>query len=207
MNAPGHTCQKDRGYLPALDGLRAVAILLVIFSHASPELAKIVPGTLGVILFFALSGFLITREMVAEIETSGTFDIGPFYIRRALRLFPALFCYLAIFTGILSAMGAHITPAHIASGLLYFTNYYNIYIGYPLYNPMPILWSLSVEEHYYIAFPFLLLAWRGDLKKILPLLCCLLIFAPSWRMAVYTLCMDNPRPQQQVAHGRHRYGF
>jgi len=191
MNRPETACD---GYLPALDGLRAVAILLVMLSHVSPQFSGIFPGILGVVVFFVISGFLITRQLAAEIEESGRFDIGMFYLRRILRLMPTLLIYLIFFVPMLSFLGVHITPVHIASAVFYFANYYGMFAGYPPYNPVPITWSLSVEEHYYILFPFVMLAFRRDMKKILPLLAGLFILAIAWRADVYHLCMGERIP-------------
>ncbi len=181
-------------YIPALDGFRAIAILLVVFSHAGMGAEKWFPGMLGVVCFFVISGFLITRQIIAEIEQTRHFNIPMFYMRRILRLLPTILLYLFLFTPVLRHLGASITTAHIASGILYMANYYHIFIGYPPYNPMPILWSLSVEEHYYIVFPFLMLAFRQDMKAALPLLISLLFAALAWRAALYNLCHGQTLP-------------
>ena len=123
-------------YLPVLDGFRAVSILLVVFSHA--DLGNIVPGGLGVTVFFVISGFLITRQMIAEIVSTGGFSFGAFYLRRFFRLAPALLLYLAMFTSLFLLLGAHMTGWQIASGIFYVANYYHIFIGYPPLNPNPI---------------------------------------------------------------------
>ncbi len=145
-------------------------------------------------LFFVLSGFLLTRQMIVEIETSGTLRIGGFYLRRILRLLPALSCYIAVFTPALLYLGTNITRIHILSGLLYFANYYHIFTGYPPYNPMPILWSLSVEEHFYILFPFLMLTFRSNLRASLPVMGLLLIATLAWRLALYHICQNHTVP-------------
>src|SRR3954447_19141856 len=79
-------------YLPALDGFRAISISLVVLAHGG--LNRVVPGLLGVVVFFVISGFLITRQMIAEIERSGRLDVRAFYVRRFLRLAPALLLYV-----------------------------------------------------------------------------------------------------------------
>lgn len=181
-------------YLPVLDGLRAVSILLVVLSHCGMGLEHVFPGTLGVIIFFVISGFLITRQMVAEIEKRGRFSVGAFYLRRVLRLFPALFAYLLIFTPLLLYLGSNITFMHLLTGMVGLANYYHLFIGYPAYNPMPILWSLSVEEHYYLVFPFVMLAFRKRLPAVLPVLVCIMATALIWRIALYKTCLSYASP-------------
>ncbi len=176
--------------LPALDGVRGVAILPVVLSHAGMGLEKVFPGTLGVVIFFVLSGFLITRQIASWPGRSAFVRVLLFYLRRILRLLPCLLAYLLLFVPLLSRLDAHITPLHIASGMLYFANYYHIYLGYPPYNPMPILWSLSVEEHYYILFPLIVLALHNDPRRVLPFLLFLSLLALCWRGVVYTHCPE-----------------
>ena len=70
---------------------------------------------------------------------------------------------------------------------------------------MPILWSLSVEEHFYIVFPFLMVAYRGDLRKILPVLLVAAVAVLAWRIGVYDLCLDDPDRGLCGLPGRHRF--
>ncbi len=186
MTAP----PKSHDYLPVLDGLRAVAILLVIFSHAGFE--HIVPGGLGVGIFFVISGFLLTRQMINEIEKTGQLNISRFYLRRFLRLAPALLFYLGLICPILLLMGSPITWVHILSGLSYFANYYHIFVGYPDHSPMPILWSLSVEEHFYLLFPLALVVFRKNLQGIMPWLFIAVTAVLIWRYALFTSCQETP---------------
>src|SRR4051812_17021290 len=84
----------SRGHVPSLDGLRALSILLVIAAHFwAPE---IVPGGLGVYVFFVISGFLITRLLLTEHKSTGRVSVTMFYARRVLRLYPALVVYIAV---------------------------------------------------------------------------------------------------------------
>ena len=180
---------RENKYLPSLDGLRAISILLVIISHAG--LGNIIPGGLGVIVFFVISGFLITKQMIDEVDSSGTLSLSGFYMRRVFRLMPALLFYLAVFVPILTIMGATITLTHVASGLFYFANYYDIFIGYSEMSPMPILWSLSVEEHYYIVFPFIILMSAKNIKKLLPWLMVVVVIALIWKILLYSACQSD----------------
>jgi peptidoglycan/LPS O-acetylase OafA/YrhL len=172
--------------MPSLDGLRAISFLLVFISHAN--IIPNMPGGLGIVIFFVISGFLITRQIVAEIERDGSLNLKAFYMRRVFRLAPALLAYLAFFTPVLLALGSVVTPVQVASGIFYFANYYHIFVGYPRRNPLPITWTLSVEEHYYIVYPFLMLAFRRHLKGLLPWLLALLGVALAWRMELFHLC-------------------
>ena len=193
-------------YIPAIDGLRAVSILCVVLSHAGNGMERLFPGTLGVIIFFAISGFVITRGLLQEYAQSGRISLGRFYQRRALRLLPALLLYLIVFVPLLWCLGADITGVHIASGLLYVANYYHIFIGYPDYNPLPILWSLAVEEHFYLLFPLLFLFLAKHPKMLALMLCAAIILILLWRLWLYSHCMESAlwicgRAGQIRAHG------
>jgi peptidoglycan/LPS O-acetylase OafA/YrhL len=136
------------GYVPALDGLRAVAIAGVVLYHGTGHPAG---GWLGVDLFFVLSGFLITTLLLEEQRAHGRVDILGFYRRRARRLMPALLAVLAVvlvFTG--SVFG-------VVAGLGYFSNV--VQMGAPESTMPPALehlWSLAAEEQFYLAWPLLL---------------------------------------------------
>lgn len=182
---PNRAQPSDR-YMPALDGLRAISILLVVISHAG--LGHIVPGGLGVIIFFVISGFLISRLMIAELMETGKLDIKRFYIRRILRLLPTLLLWLLIFVPLAWALGVGMTFMHVISAIFYFANYYHMYFGYPPYNPFPILWSLAVEEHFYIFFPFLVQRFRGDFSTFIKWLTGAVLVILAWRFLLNTAC-------------------
>lgn len=171
------------GYLPALDGLRGVSILLVMFSHAGLE--HIVPGGLGVTLFFFISGFIITRLMIHEHDTSGHVSIAAFYLRRLFRIAPALLVYVAVSLTALASVGARPRLIETLAALFYFANYYHLFVGFsvnPFPSPFAILWSLSVEEHYYLFFPLLFVtAWKGR-RRLLVALVLGCLAALSWRL-------------------------
>lgn len=143
--------------IPSLDGIRALSVLIVVLAHSGFE---IVPGGLGVTIFFFLSGYLITTLMLAEYERSGRLSIPKFYARRFFRLMPPLIITLAIaysltFSGLLPG---GITAAGLAAQLLYFANYYGLFFdqGATIPAGTGILWSLAVEEHFYIFYPLLM---------------------------------------------------
>lgn len=140
--------------LPALDGLRAIAILIVMISHA--DLGHVVPGGLGVTIFFFLSGYLITTLMATEWCQTGSLRFGAFYRRRAVRILPPMWIAIAL-TVALSAFGliGVIEPSGLPLDLLFLSNYFpNSRIQIPL-------WSLDVEEHFYLLFPLLFFFVRG----------------------------------------------
>src|SRR3954462_4861140 len=89
---------RDRGYHPGLDGVRGVAILLVLGQHAPTR--PLIDGFVGVTVFFCLSGYLITTLLVRQLQT-GTIDVAAFYRRRAARLFPGLLAVVAATTVVL----------------------------------------------------------------------------------------------------------
>lgn len=151
-------------HLPALDGVRGLAVIIVLLYHHS--ITWMTGGELTVSMFFTLSGFLITRLMVAEWQKSGTISLRTFYERRARRLFPASFVVLlavvAIWT-LFPGSGRRLAPWEWFSGLAYYENVYLQSAGksygglFGLGNPLQHLWSLSLEEQVYLVFPVLCL--------------------------------------------------
>ncbi|MEI7669531.1 MAG: acyltransferase [Pseudomonadota bacterium] len=118
-------------------------------------------------------------------------NIKNFYIRRIFRLMPALLFYITTFTIILKLLGAEITLNHLLSGIFYFANYYHLFIGYPLHSPIPILWSLSVEEHFYILFPIFIYFLRAKPKPAIYIMISLLFCVLAWRFYLYNECIDG----------------
>lgn len=158
------------GHLPALDGVRGLAVIIVLLYHHSTT--WMTGGELTVSMFFTLSGFLITRLMVNEWNTTGTVSLRNFYERRARRLFPASFAVLlavVIVWTVFPGSGRRLAPWEWTSGLAYFENIYlqsagKDYAGlFGLGNPLQHLWSLSLEEQVYLVFPLLsLLLLRNE---------------------------------------------
>ena len=149
------------GYNPAFDGLRGVAILLVIFSHAHVPLFD--GAFLGVDLFFVLSGFLITSLLLKERQANGRVAYARFYWRRFLRLMPAL----ALFLGVYCLVAPWLWPGlddvlqDAAVSLLYLADYGIAFFDSP--GTLLHMWSLSVEEHFYLLWPpVLMLLVRGS---------------------------------------------
>src|SRR5688572_4557652 len=146
------------GYRPYLDGVRGVAILLVLVCHI-PNL-PLQGGFIGVDLFFVLSGFLITSLLLEEWRATGNVSLGAFYARRALRLVPALLLVLgaAVLLSELreSRTAANATWTSALMTLFYSANWFLAYGAYPR-KELSATWSLSVEEQFYLLWPLLLL--------------------------------------------------
>lgn len=151
------------GKIPSLDGLRGVSFLIVFVAHAG--LDKIVPGRLGVNMFFLLSGYLITTLMIRERETTGWISLKLFYLRRILRIFPPMYSIMAATLLYLAAVHhlAGVTLAGVCSQAFYYQNYY-FHGGVGLIPGLGVLWSLAVEEHFYLLFPLLMLLFLTRLK-------------------------------------------
>jgi peptidoglycan/LPS O-acetylase OafA/YrhL len=164
-------------HLPALDGLRGLAVIGVLFFHDD----RLRGGYLGVDLFFVLSGFLITSLLVAEQRKSGRIDLRAFWIRRARRLFPAVLAILpavALYAAVLARPGelGRIRGDAVAT-LAYFANWRSIFAGksyWDLFNapsPLEHTWSLAIEEQFYVVWPllafFVLRRSRGSARPLL----------------------------------------
>lgn len=141
-------------YEPSLDGLRAIAVAFVVLYHCSPTHFR--GGWLGVDIFFVLSGYLITTILAGEVELSGGISIKRFYVRRLLRLGPAVFC-LYLFQVLRAVWSAHWTEiaAATAVSLLYFMNWNRAFDLFPQ-DTLGHTWSLSMEEQFYLLWPFAL---------------------------------------------------
>jgi len=147
--------------IPALDGIRALAVALVIFYHAGLGTS----GALGVLVFFVLSGFLITWLLLKEDEKCGTISLKGFYRRRCLRIFPAFYCFLII-TVLLRIAVRHPVPwPTVWSSFFYYANYYYA-IMRPAEKFMGHTWSLAVEEQFYLCWPLLFLVFRKNRKRL-----------------------------------------
>jgi peptidoglycan/LPS O-acetylase OafA/YrhL len=149
-------------YRPDLDGLRAIAVGLVMVAHLQWPW-PMGSADIGVTAFFLLSGYLITTLLVRERERTGGIRLGAFYRRRALRLGPALLGLLA-FALALGLSGALVGQWQlgIASSLLYVSNWVQA-AGIPI-HPLGHTWSLSIEEQFYLVWPVVLvIAWRRAL--------------------------------------------
>ena len=147
------------GYLPTLDGWRALAVTLVILCHwtlADESQGFQEYGNFGVEIFFGISGFLICTRLLDEERKHGRISLSGFYIRRSFRILPPALTYLA-FLGLLTAIGVLlVTPMEFISSVLFFRNYYRDPANQPGWWYTIHFWSLAVEEHFYFFFPGLL---------------------------------------------------
>jgi peptidoglycan/LPS O-acetylase OafA/YrhL len=156
--------KRNQRYMPGLDGLRAIAVLAVIVFHLGFDWAP--GGLLGVGIFFTLSGYLITDILLSQLSQRGRIDLLRFWAARARRLLPALFVMLAIVAAWVTIFG----PAQpdqfrkaVVSSVFYVNNWEQIFANVSYFarfapeGPLNHLWSLSVEEQFYIFWPFLLL--------------------------------------------------
>lgn len=156
--------KSSSNYISGIDGLRAIAVLAVIAYHLQLPIAK--GGLLGVTIFFVISGFLITRILITEIESTGTIDLKNFWIRRIRRLLPAILTMAValifvsvvfnrvIFTkacsDLLSAVFCYNNWWQIFNNVSYFEN-----AGSP--SPFTHCWSLAIEAQFYLIYPLILL--------------------------------------------------
>ncbi len=186
------TSALQQGRIASLDGIRAFSILLVVLGHARqalPELsgaAGVVAGllgnqSLGVSTFFVLSGFLITTLLVREQEATGTVHLGHFYLRRAFRILPAFYVYVAIIAGLSVLNGWAIPGSHFLSAVTFTWNYVPSTEGWWLGHG----WSLSVEEQFYLFWPLVLLVLGR--RRATWVAGALLLAAPLLRLATYAL--------------------
>jgi peptidoglycan/LPS O-acetylase OafA/YrhL len=156
--------KRNQRYMPGLDGLRAIAVLAVILFHLGVDWAP--GGMLGVGVFFTLSGYLISDILLKQLNDRGRIKLTAFWLARARRLLPALFVMLAIVVAWVTIFG----PAQpdqfrrgVVAAVFYVNNWEQIFADVSYFarfeaeGPLDHLWSLSVEEQFYIVWPFLLL--------------------------------------------------
>lgn len=188
------------GHIPSLDGLRAFSVLLVLIGHVAathgaplwldkPAITSL--GNIGVRFFFLISGFLITTLLLREHARTGRIDLGQFYLRRAYRILPAAFAYigliwLAFQLGWIDLSLSVPTRAqdedaplrHLLHAVTFTANYNHDYNWY--YNH---LWSLSVEEQFYLLWPFVLVI--AGLSRSLTVAIGAIVLCPLIRLAMH----------------------
>lgn len=182
-----------QGKIPSLDGVRGVSFLIVFIAHAG--LDHIVPGRFGVNIFFLLSGYLITTLLIREREKTGFISLKLFYARRSLRIFPPMYAILGLtllYLWLTHGL-AGVTIGGVCAQAFYYQNYY-FHGGKNIVPGLGPLWSLAVEEHFYLFFPPLMLLFRDRLRMdyrqitrallwicgaILVWRCCVVAFMPN----------------------------
>ncbi|MCW5962211.1 MAG: acyltransferase [Pyrinomonadaceae bacterium] len=167
----------ENNRIPSLDGLRTISVGLVVLSHYLPLAGSYDNwnlGMLGVKFFFVISGFLITNLLLKETEKTGSIDLTKFYFRRTLRIFPPYYFYLFVIF-ILSRTVANFPGGDFTAPLTYTSNY-DVSTTWNLLHT----WSLSVEEQFYLIFPFVLLFFGR--KKVVVVLAALVLLSPVIRL-------------------------
>jgi peptidoglycan/LPS O-acetylase OafA/YrhL len=189
--------QQSLRYLPGLDGLRAVAVIAVILYHANKNWVS--GGFLGVEVFFVISGYLITMLLINESQENGKINFKAFWIRRARRLLPALWTlligvttYCALFER--DTLGS--LRGDVVAAFVYGFNWFQIWVGTSYFSafgfvPLRHLWSLAVEEQFYLVWPILI----AVVLKIFgrrPLLLGTLFFSASIAVSIYVAKTFEP---------------
>ncbi len=158
MNRP----QQSISYLPGLDGLRAIAVLAVVVYHANKNWLH--GGFLGVEVFFVISGYLITLLLITESEQNGKINFRAFWMRRIRRLLPALWTLLlgvTIYSSLFERAELGKLRGDVIAALVYVFNWFKIWAGDSYFDasaldPLRHLWSLAVEEQFYLVWPVLI---------------------------------------------------
>ncbi|TDW99997.1 acyltransferase family protein [Dinghuibacter silviterrae] len=168
-------------YLPSLDGLRAISIIFVIVGHIlyTTPYGRYISGSTGVMIFFAISGFLITTLLLKEQVTTGSFSLKRFYIRRFLRIFPVAYLFLLVLLVINQVFALHIARLDFLMAFFYVKNLMTVYdtswqTGH--------FWSLAVEEQFYFVVPFLL---KYHYRTYIRLIFILLLIGPPISILYY----------------------
>lgn len=170
---PAKLSRSGSSYIPALDGLRAFAVIAVVVYHMGPQVLP--SGLLGVTIFFVLSGYLITGILIREWNKTGSIDLKRFWIHRIRRLFPAIVFMVATVLVVCAFLAPDLLTKlrrDLFAALFWFTNWWYIFqdvsyfeaMGAP--SPVTHFWSLAIEEQFYLVWPpVLLLLFSVKLKR------------------------------------------
>lgn len=198
-------------YVPGLDGIRALAVLAVVVYHANRQWLG--GGFLGVEIFFVISGYLITLLLIAEREREGGVSLGNFWLRRARRLLPALFTLLIgtiTYCAMFDRDRLGMLRGDVIAGAVYISNWFQIHTGSSYtsefaFAPLRHLWSLAVEEQFYIVWPVVMFAllWRIR-PKTLPVLG-FIFTGIALAIGVYSAWLYQPGPIDTVAKTPEQY--
>jgi peptidoglycan/LPS O-acetylase OafA/YrhL len=189
-------------YLPGLDGLRAISVLAVLLYHYRPDRSLLRGGFLGVEVFFVISGYLITSLLLAEIRTRRRIDLRHFWVRRIRRLWPALIAMM-LTVGLVVVVFYHEDLGRLRGDLafgFYAENWWHIVHGVSYVDiaadagrrqPFQHLWSLAVEEQFYVVWPlvFTFGVWMTGLRRLRVVTICLAIV--SWMAMVWFATHGN----------------
>jgi peptidoglycan/LPS O-acetylase OafA/YrhL len=173
--------------IPSLDGLRAISIIADLHGHSSGtlgsptfSLGSVDIASLGVRVFFVISGFLITGLLLHERQATGTISLPRFYLRRTLRIFPAYYFFLGMLALAQGLGWIELRPRDLLHGLTFTENYsedHSWYVGH--------IWSLSVEEQFYLLWPAVMLL--AGTRRGLRLAAGFVLMAPVFRVAEWML--------------------
>lgn len=203
----------QRRYMPGLDGLRALAVIAVIVYHLNPDWLP--GGLLGVGVFFTLSGYLITDILVSQWDTYHSFKMKDFWLRRARRLLPAMLTVVAVIvlcSLLFDPSRLMALRGDVPAALLYMSNWWFIFhqvsyfesFGPP--SPLGHLWSLAVEEQFYILWPLMLALGLKYMPKRIVLagwVTCLALISALLMAVIYVPGTDPSR----VYYGTDTRGF
>jgi len=197
-------------YRPELDVLRFFAFFAVFVQHAVPHTADAykthgasaglaawilsipVGGAYGVDLFFVLSAYLITELLQREFASEGRLDVRAFYVRRILRIWPLYFSFLivSVVVSLFRVFDDHFGVAYLLAYIFLAGNWICVLRGYPNSVGAP-LWSVSLEEQFYLVWPALMRLMRG--KRLVPAALCMIVLAVSTRIVLLFVGAQHPR--------------
>ena len=155
---------RRRSHLPALDAVRGIAALLVVCAHI---LGPVKLGNMAVLIFFVLSGFLITWLLLRELDATQTVSLKDFYARRTLRIFPAFYVFWIVCVVATAMRHAPVGWIEAMCAFFYVGDYYTAMHFSHVHQIMSITWSLGVEEKFYLLWPTVFLFWSKDISKLL----------------------------------------
>ncbi|MFW0118687.1 acyltransferase family protein [Rothia sp. P5764] len=176
-----------------IDAMRAFAVLLVVFSHAG---LKFVPGGSGVTIFFAISGFIITYLLLRERDKTGKFDVSGFYIRRFLKIAPPLILVIVLPTIVYWALGGTLDPLDVLGQIFFFFNLRYLDSHITVLPGSHVMWSLSIEEQFYLVFAILwlfMVRWRNYRKALTLLGLSLILYSALSRWALFDAGASSDR--------------
>lgn len=186
--------QTPSNYVPGLDGLRALSVTVVMMAHVG--LSWLLPAGLGVTTFFFISGYLITLLLWQERERFGQVDMPRFYGRRFLRLMPELVAFVAVAGLVMGPLLSQpLPPLQALANLTYWTNYYNIFNVGGACESCAVtghLWSLAVEEHFYLIMPAALVLVGFVPRRMAGLFLFVIIACLAWRTIAVTVLGLGP---------------
>ncbi len=194
--------QRDRKpinprYMPGLDGVRAVAVIAIIIYHLNPQWLS--GGFLGVDTFFVISGYLITSLLLTEYHNTGKIKLMSFWLRRVKRLIPAvLFLVMGVIVLSLIFMPTEIQKVRADSiaAIFYVSNWWYImqnvdYFEQFAVQPLKHLWSLAIEEQFYLVFPIVLLSLFSFIRRLKSIRIIFLILLVISMIAMMVLYVPN----------------